>query len=63
VAILSFKDKETEFLFREGIVPRKKGWAGAHKIAKRKLDMLHYAGELKDLLCPPGNKLESLSGD
>ena len=25
--------------------------------------MLHYAGSLKDLLSPPGNRLEALKGD
>jgi proteic killer suppression protein len=33
-----------------------------HRIARRKLDMLHYASELRDLLTPPGNRLEALRG-
>jgi proteic killer suppression protein len=32
-------------------------------VARRKLDMLHYADELSDLASPPGNRLESLAGD
>jgi proteic killer suppression protein len=31
-------------------------------VAIRKLDMIHAAGALKDLLAPPGNRLESLKG-
>jgi proteic killer suppression protein len=33
-----------------------------HRIARRKLDMLHYASELRDLLTPPENRLEALKG-
>ena len=32
-------------------------------VARRKLDLLHYADELSDLAVPPGNRLESLAGD
>lgn len=34
-----------------------------HKIAKRKLDMLHAAWNLEDLKIPPNNRLEKLQGD
>lgn len=61
--IRSFDDAETETFFKAGKLPRKKGWAAASKVAKRKLDMLHYAKELGDLRSPPGNCLESLVGD
>lgn len=63
MAIRSFKDDETETFFIKGICPKKKGWSQVHSVAKRKLDMIHFAAELKDLLSPPGNKLESLKGD
>jgi len=63
MVIRSFKDEEAELFFIKGKVPRRKGWANLSKIAKRKLDMLHYARELKDLLSPPSNNLESLSGN
>jgi toxin HigB-1 len=63
MVIRSFKDQDTELFFKNGTKPRKKGWVSACQIAKRKLDMLHYAKELKDLQCPPGNKLESLTGN
>ena len=33
------------------------------KGAQRKLAMLHEARHLKDLLAPPGNRLEALKGD
>ena len=32
-------------------------------VARRKLDMLHAAGDLKDLRVPPANRLEKLRGD
>ena len=32
------------------------------KTASRKLDMLNAAHELRDLMIPPGNRLESLRG-
>lgn len=58
--IRSFNDEETEDFFTKGRLPHKKGWAS---IAKRKLDMLNYATDLKDLLSPPSNYLEKLSGN
>lgn len=63
MAIRSFKDEDVELFFKNGKQPRRKGWANAYKIAKRKLDMLDYAKELKDLRSPPGNQLEPLKGD
>ncbi len=33
------------------------------RTAMRKLKMLHYAVDLKDLCVPPGNRLELLKGD
>lgn len=61
--IRSFKDEDAERFFFYGKVPRRKGWAGISNIVKRKLDMLHYAKELRDLRSPPQNKLEALSKD
>lgn len=63
MAIRSFRDRDAEVFFLNGTRPRKKGWDGAREIAKRKLDMLHYAKELVDLRSPPANRLESLKGD
>jgi proteic killer suppression protein len=33
------------------------------KRARRKLEMIHYAADLRDLRSPPGNRLEALKGD
>ncbi len=61
--IRSFKDEETERFFIKRKVPHRKGWASISNTVKRKLDMLHYAKELRDLRSPPQNKLEALSKD
>ncbi len=63
MAIGSFKDKDAERFFRGGRLPKNKGWASFGKIVLRKLDMLHFAKDLKDLRSPPNNRLEKLSGD
>ncbi|MBC8327240.1 MAG: type II toxin-antitoxin system RelE/ParE family toxin [Planctomycetes bacterium] len=34
-----------------------------HRVALRKLRMLHRATSLRDLRSPPGNRLEALAGD
>jgi len=57
--IESFASRETELVFK-GIV----SWKLPHdiqKTARRKLIYLHDAEDLRDLLAPPGNKLEKLS--
>lgn len=61
--IRSFVDEEVELFYEKGRVPRRKGWANITNIVKRKIDMLHYAKELKDLRSPPQNRLEMLSKD
>ena len=58
--IKSFKDKETEKIFN-GIKSQK--YNAIQKIAKRKLDMIHYAFAEKDLIVPPANRFEHLKGD
>ena len=63
MAIRSFSDADAKTFFTDGKLPHKKGWAGLHKVAKRKLDMLDYANELRDLKSPPSNYLESLEGN
>ncbi len=63
MTIRSFKDSDAEAFFLKGARPKKKGWDGVRDIARKKLDMLHYAKELKDLRSPPGNRLETLKGD
>lgn len=63
--IITFKNKGTEDLFNgknskeaRKICPRLL-W----KIAARKLDQLDSVIKVQELRIPPGNKLESLSGD
>ena len=59
--IESFADPETEKVFR-GLVSRKLPW-DIQKTARRKLLYLEDAEDLRDLLAPPGNRLEELRGD
>lgn len=61
--IQSFKDLNTEVFFLYGKAHPKTKWLSLQKIAKRKLDMLHYANNLQDLRSPPSNFLEALKGD
>jgi toxin HigB-1 len=58
--IMTFRDKDAETLFNDRPVKRFKAF---ERIARRKLYFLHGAKTLQDLLIPPGNRLESLSGD
>lgn len=62
MAIQSFSDKATEAFFISGKIRKGLGWLSVKSIARRKLDMLHYAAQLKDLESPPGNRLKELSG-
>ena len=63
VVIVSFGDSATSDIFH-GIDSKaaraipKAVWG----IARRKLDMIDAAHELKDLATPPGNRLEKLRG-
>ena len=57
--IRSFRDKETENVFRREFSRKHQGIA---RIAKRKLDQLHAAAALADLGLIPGNRLEALVG-
>jgi proteic killer suppression protein len=59
--IVDFKDKETEKVFN-GLFSKKIPQAIQRK-ARMKLRMLDAATTLEDLLIPPSNYLESLSGD
>lgn len=58
--IRSFLDKKTQLFFAGEMV---KEFSGFRKAAERKLTMLDNASDLKDLLAPPGNRLEMLKGD
>ena len=63
MAIQSFANHPLERFFVDGVVPRRAGWRTAARVARRKLDLLDYAGLLTDLASPPGNRLEALKGD
>jgi proteic killer suppression protein len=63
MAIQSFSDRNTERSYITGGLGKRIGWASVVKIARRKLDMIHYAARLDNLRAPAGNRLESLSGD
>ena len=61
--IVSFRDKTTRDIFdgaytKEARRIPKPLWP----VAVRKLDMIQAANELRDLLAPPGNRLEPLKG-
>ncbi len=63
MAIRSFKDSDAKAFFKSGTRARKKGWDLTRDVVIRKLDMLHYAEDLKDLRSPPNNRLEGLKGN
>ena len=62
--IYSFKNKGTEDVFNGKSTKdaRKTCPKNIWRIVSRKLDLLDSALKLNDLLIPPGNRLESLSG-
>ena len=63
--IVSFKNQATEDIFNgvNSKVARKICPQTLWRIASRKLDRLDSVQLLEELRIPPGNKLESLSGD
>ena len=63
MSIQSFSDARTEEFFRTGRLGKRVGWASIGKIARRKLDVIHYAARLDDLAAPPANRLKPLRGD
>lgn len=62
--ILAFADKTTEDIFN-GVNSKdaRKIPQTVWRVARRKLDMLNAATDVKDLKSPPGNHLEALQGD
>jgi len=56
--IQSFRDKDTEALFGDRVVPR---FRAIERAARRRLLYLHRAMRLEDLRVPPG--LEALKGE
>ena len=59
--IRSFKCKETKKIFNRTF--SRKFPQDIQRVALRKLRMLNRAKTLKDLIVPPGNRLEALHGD
>jgi proteic killer suppression protein len=59
--IRSFRDRETERVFRRERMRTLA--ADVQRVAQRKLTVLDAAESLGDLRVPPGNRLEKLSGD
>ena len=62
MAIQRFANETVRRFFETGEASRKLGWIGVAKVVARKLDMLHYAATLQDLMSPPANRLEALKG-
>lgn len=58
--IQSFKCSDTEALHQRRRVAR---WVNIEAVARRKLDQLNAASELRDMAAPPNNRLEALSGN
>ena len=58
--IKSFRCAETERLYRRQGTKR---FLAIERVAQRKLRQLDSAEELRDLMAPPGNRLEALRGD
>ncbi len=63
--IVSFKNQATEDIFNgvNSKIARKTCPQTIWRIASRKLDQLDSVESLEELKIPPGNRLESLSGD
>jgi proteic killer suppression protein len=59
--IESFANADTERIFRGEVARRLP--PGIQRTARRKLMYLAEAQDLRDLLAPPGNRLEALKGD
>ena len=59
--IFSFKDKETEKIWK-GIISNKLPFE-IQQVARRKLRMINNSQNINDLRIPPGNRLEKLQGD
>jgi toxin HigB-1 len=60
MVIRSFRDKDTERVFRREFSRKHQAIA---RVAKRKLDQLHAAAALADLSVIPGNRLETLAAN
>jgi proteic killer suppression protein len=59
--IRTFRDRDTQAVFQGEFVKRLDRRVQQH--AREKLKYLDSAGDLRDLMVPPSNQLESLRGD
>jgi len=59
--IKNFRDADTQLLWETGKSRRIS--ASFRMSALKKLAILHWATQLTDLMVPPGNRLEALTGD
>lgn len=62
MAIRSFASEALKTFFEKGRTSARFGWSNVARVVTRKLDMLDYANDLRDLASPPGNRLEALKG-
>jgi proteic killer suppression protein len=60
--IASFKDKESEIIWKGRFSKKIKLPSQLHNIARRKLRMIAAATTLEALKAPPNNRLEALKG-
>ncbi len=60
--IASFKDKESEIIWKGRFSKKIKLPSQLHNIARRKLRMIAAATALEALKVPPNNRLEALKG-
>jgi proteic killer suppression protein len=58
--IQSFKCGDTEALHKR---QRVAAFVNIESVARRKLDQLDAAADLRDMAVPPGNRLEALAGN
>ena len=61
--IVSFRDEESEMIWRGNFSKRIKLPTSLHNLARRKLRMIAAATALEILRVPPNNRLECLSGN
>jgi proteic killer suppression protein len=62
LAIRSFDNDGVRAFFESGRISARIRWRQIAPIVLRKLDMLDYAADLRDLRSPPGNRLEAVKG-
>jgi len=61
--IVSFRDEETELIWRGKFSKKIRLPGSLHNLARRKLRMIAAAARLETLRIPPNNRLERLRGE